>query len=82
MWKEAKDPNGKIPIDPNYQKTFIGIRILSRKTSVEIEENIKFVERRAINEEKNIWDIQFKRLAYSLEYYHEQKWNFNVAEIS
>ena len=31
MWKESKDPNGEIPIDPNYQETFIGIGILSGK---------------------------------------------------
>jgi aminopeptidase N len=40
LWKESKDPNGKIPIDPNYQSTFIGIGILSGKSSAEIEENM------------------------------------------
>ena len=82
MWKESKDTNGKIPIDPNYQTTFIGIGILSGKTSVEIKENIKFVERRAKYEEKNIWDIQFKRLEDSLKYYNEQEGNFNIKEMS
>ena len=82
MWKESKDTNGKIPIDPNYQTTFIGIGILSGKTSVEIEENIKFVERRAKYEEKNIWDIQFKRLEDSLKYYNKLEGNFNAKKMS
>jgi hypothetical protein len=82
MWKESKDPNGEIPIDPNYQETFIGIGILSGKTEAEIYENIEFVERRASNEKKNIWNIQFKRLKDSLKYYYEQEENFNVKEMS
>ena len=31
MWKQSEDPDGEIPIDPNYQATLIVFGILSGK---------------------------------------------------
>ena len=82
MWKQSEDSDGEIPIDPNYQPTLIAFGILSGKTSDEIEENKKFVERRMKEEKENIWDIQYDRHRWSLFIYTEQSEGSNDKELS
>ena len=81
-WKQSEDPDGEIPVDPDYQPILIGFGIFSGKTNEEIDENKKFVLRRIEKEKQNIWDLQYVRLRSAMFIYENHVEELKVKDMS